>query len=93
MSWEEDAACGGFDPELFFGNTAADERRAKAICGTCSVAMECLSVALASGMDFGIWGGLNERERRQVRRRNPGTADWRTLIEERGIRRQPVRAV
>ena len=91
MSWEEEAACGVFDPELFFGTTASDERRAKAICGTCAVRSECLAIALSSGMEFGVWGGLNERERRSLRRRNPGVADWRALIDERGLRRLKVR--
>lgn len=91
MSWEEEAACGAFDPELFFGTTASDERRAKAICGTCAVRTECLAIALSSGIEFGVWGGLNERERRSLRRRNPGIADWRSLIEERGLRRLKVR--
>ena len=91
MAWEEQAACGAFDPEIFFGTTAADERRAKAICGTCGVRTECLVLALSSAMEFGVWGGLNERERRSLRRRHVGTSDWRTFIEERGVRQPSLR--
>jgi WhiB family redox-sensing transcriptional regulator len=82
MPWEERAACGRFDPEIFFGTTAADERRAKAICATCPVRIECLTAALSAPVDFGVWGGLNERERRTVRRRNPATNDWSEVVIE-----------
>jgi len=89
MRWEERAACAKeqFDPEIFFGTTAGDERRAKAICGVCPVRLECLSSALVDHVDFGIWGGLNERERRGLARRNPGIRDWAGFISERGFSR------
>lgn len=82
MPWEEGAACGRFDPELFFGTTAADERRAKAICNTCPVRPECLIAALSAPIEFGVWGGLNERERRALRRRHPTTDDWVSIVAE-----------
>lgn len=82
MPWEEGAACGRFDPELFFGTTAADERRAKAICGTCPVRIECLTAALSGPIDFGVWGGLNERERRTLRRRHSATTDWSAVVAD-----------
>jgi len=91
MSWEEFAACATFDPEIFFGTTARDERRAKGVCGTCSVRKECLVAALESGIDFGVWGGMNERERRTIRRRNGGRSDWRTYVAEVGMSRLTLR--
>jgi WhiB family redox-sensing transcriptional regulator len=42
------------------------ERRAKAICVDCSVRRECLEYALAIREPHGIWGGLNEGERRDL---------------------------
>jgi WhiB family redox-sensing transcriptional regulator len=42
------------------------ERRAKAICVDCSVRRECLGYALAIREPHGIWGGLNEGERREL---------------------------
>lgn len=94
MPWEERAACGKgqFDPEIFFGSTASDERRAKAVCGTCTVRVDCLAAALAGRLEFGVWGGLNERERRGLIRRNPGIRDWRAFIVENGVSRLVVRA-
>ncbi len=87
MPWEERAACGKYDPEIFFGTTSSDERRAKAICGTCQVRGECLASALTDRVDFGVWGGLNERERRSLLRRYAGTSDWLELVSQNGVAR------
>ena len=40
------------------------ERQAKAICARCPVRMECLEYAIRIREPHGIWGGLNELERR-----------------------------
>lgn len=42
------------------------EARAKEICRTCVVQKECLDYALSIREPHGIWGGLNEAERRQL---------------------------
>ncbi len=76
VRWEADALCGREDPETFFPVTVDIERRAKALCRGCPVRRECLADALASRAYFGIWGGMNERERRRLIRANPGVRDW-----------------
>ncbi|OLT42162.1 transcription factor WhiB [Saccharomonospora sp. CUA-673] len=75
----EDAACRDVDPELFFpisdrGPGAQQAAEAKAICGRCPVRDRCLSYALDAGLDFGIFGGLTQEERRELTRRRR-TAD------------------
>jgi len=42
------------------------ESRAKAICGECRVIDECRDYALEIREQHGIWGGLNELERRKI---------------------------
>lgn len=42
------------------------ERRAKAICQDCAVRDECLQYSLEIAEPHGIWGGLNEHERRAL---------------------------
>ena len=73
MSWRQQAACGGEDPELFFpsGVRAAvfQVAQAKAVCRRCPVEATCLSWALQAGVDDGVWGGQTEEERRAARRR------------------------
>lgn len=71
--WRELAACRDEDPELFFpigtGPAAqAQVELAKAVCRRCPVLEQCLTYALSSGQDAGIWGGLTEDERRALRR-------------------------
>jgi WhiB family transcriptional regulator, redox-sensing transcriptional regulator len=75
MDWRHRAVCRDEDPELFFpiGNTGPalmQIEEAKAVCRRCPVMSECLSWALESGQDAGVWGGLSEDERRALKRRN-----------------------
>jgi WhiB family redox-sensing transcriptional regulator len=45
---------------------SARERLAKEICSTCAVREPCLGYALRIREPHGIWGGLNEMERRTL---------------------------
>ncbi|HEY1920487.1 MAG TPA: WhiB family transcriptional regulator [Streptosporangiaceae bacterium] len=71
-------ACRAENPELFFptaaaGPVPAQVRTAKAVCGRCPVQATCLSYALTTGQDDGIWGGTTREERWPLRhpRRTP----------------------
>jgi WhiB family transcriptional regulator, redox-sensing transcriptional regulator len=66
--WQDWALCAG-DPAPFFSEDGADAEMAKAICAGCVVQAECLDYALARNERFGVWGGLSERERRNLKRR------------------------
>jgi WhiB family redox-sensing transcriptional regulator len=78
--WSEDAACGSADPEELFTD-AAGQRRAKALCSRCAVQTDCLAEALDNRIEFGVWGGMTERERRELLRRRPDVASWRTVLK------------
>src|SRR5690606_16229294 len=63
------------DPELFFpvgasGPALLQIAEAKTVCRGCPVVTECLTWALESGQDAGVWGGMSEDERRALTRRN-----------------------
>jgi WhiB family redox-sensing transcriptional regulator len=79
LSWQDFANCKGADQDLFFPERGASTRKAKAICGACSVKEECLEYAITNGERFGIWGGLSERERRKIRRQRALTARAREV--------------
>jgi WhiB family transcriptional regulator, redox-sensing transcriptional regulator len=72
--WQWRAACRGEESGLFFApnypeskdEREARERQAKAICAVCPVRMECLEYAVRIREPHGIWGGLNELERRRL---------------------------
>jgi WhiB family redox-sensing transcriptional regulator len=67
-NWRLRAACLGQDTDQWFpeGNEPL-AIAAKLVCARCPVADECLSWAQANGEIWGIWGGLDEDERRVLR--------------------------
>jgi WhiB family redox-sensing transcriptional regulator len=68
--WGERGRCAETDPEAWFPEKGASTRNPKQVCmGGCEVREECLTYALLNGERFGVWGGLSERERRQIQRR------------------------
>ncbi|MDH5313034.1 MAG: WhiB family transcriptional regulator, partial [Actinomycetota bacterium] len=42
--------------------------RAIGICNGCPVRADCLAWALDTCQDAGVWGGLGEEDRREIRR-------------------------
>jgi WhiB family redox-sensing transcriptional regulator len=78
--WTTRAACRGTDPDALFVQGAA-QNRAKAICVGCPVRTECLADALDNRIEFGVWGGMTERERRALLRRRPEVTSWSALLE------------
>src|ERR1700681_243759 len=78
--WTARAACKGTDPDELFVQGAA-QNRAKLICRGCAVRTECLADALDNRIEFGVWGGMTERERRALLRRRPDVSSWRELLE------------
>jgi WhiB family redox-sensing transcriptional regulator len=64
LSWRDLAACldivsANYDP--FFGDSAELQAAAIAICETCSVRDACLTFAVRTGQQYGIWGGQPEQ--------------------------------
>jgi WhiB family redox-sensing transcriptional regulator len=88
--WTSRAACRGTDPDALFVQGAA-QNRAKTVCLGCPVRAECLADALDNRVEFGVWGGLTERERRALLRRRPNVTSWQRLLStamtdfERGV--------
>ncbi|HEX2383897.1 MAG TPA: WhiB family transcriptional regulator [Acidimicrobiales bacterium] len=73
-AWQAKAACRGPQAIVFFPPSHFErkdeklerEGRAKEICTTCSVRLPCLEYAVRIKEPHGIWGGLNEIERKQL---------------------------
>ena len=73
-AWQVKAACRGPQAAVFFPPSHFErkdekverEGRAKAICVTCPVRQPCLEYAVKIREPHGIWGGLNELERKQL---------------------------
>ena len=79
-SWQSAAACRGPQSQAFFPPSHAErkeeklarEARAKSICAECRVRPDCLDYAIRIREPHGIWGGMNEVERKQVLERRAG---------------------
>lgn len=73
QSWRTRAMCFGLDADeieaKFFPHPNDAAKEAKAICKVCPVAAECLTFALTTGQDEGVWGAMTEQERRALRLR------------------------
>ena len=71
MDWRHQAACRGTDPELFYAFNPDQLGEVKKVCADCPVREQCRQFALETGQDHGVWGGLDDAERRALRRRRP----------------------
>jgi WhiB family redox-sensing transcriptional regulator len=78
--WRLSASCRDEDPDGLFVR-GAEQRRAKLVCQACPVRTECLAEALDNRIEFGVWGGMTERERRALLRRRPDVVSWRELLD------------
>lgn len=67
-TWQDQAACHGLDPDLFFPISEDDAGPALAHCSGCDLRAICLAWALKNGERYGIWGGLTEQQRRRIAR-------------------------
>jgi WhiB family transcriptional regulator, redox-sensing transcriptional regulator len=60
--------------------TGARQREARGFCRACPVRTECLAHALDQRIEFGVWGGMTERERRALLRSRPHVTSWAELL-------------
>ena len=42
--------------------------------------MECLAEALDNRIEWGVWGGMTERERRLLLRQRSDVASWKSVL-------------
>ena len=79
--WTGMGRCAGADPDALFVQGKA-QRAAKTVCKGCPVVAECLADALDNRTEFGVWGGMTERERRALLRRRPDVRSWTELLTQ-----------
>jgi hypothetical protein len=66
--WHGRGGCAGAYPDVFFPSHGAPGTKARKICAACTVREQCLDHAVAAD-EFGIWGGLDQQERRNLKRK------------------------
>lgn len=79
--WVMFAACGKHDPEIWQPELSKTGRhggwhrgqleKARSVCRDCPVRPQCLAHAVEH-VETGVWGGLTEHERDELRRRKRG---------------------
>ena len=89
QDWAAQAACRASQPDKLFVR-GAEQNKAKQVCGACPVRTECLAEALDNQIEWGVWGGMTERERRALLRRRPnvtrgGSSSRRLASEHVGV--------
>lgn len=67
LDWQDDAICNQTDPEAFYPEKNTTGEDAKRICHGCPVRVECLSDALFTGDEWGVWGGFTGNQRTPMR--------------------------
>ncbi len=87
LEWVSRALCRTTHPDELFVRGAA-QRNAAAICRNCPVIAECLADALDNQMEFGVWGGMTERQRRALPKQHPEVGSWSEFFEARRKRRR-----
>lgn len=69
------------DPEQMFVKGRA-QHWAKQVCMPCPLRVACLADALDNRIEFGVWGGKTERERRALLRRRKDVTSWSDLLQQ-----------
>lgn len=81
--WVTKAKCREGDPDALFVR-GAEQRKAAVICRHCPVMDQCRADALDNRVEFGVWGGLTERQRRALLRKNPEIENWSRYLADGG---------
>ena len=81
-AWVQQGLCKDTDPDELFVRGAA-QRKAAVICRHCPVMQECAADALDNKVEFGVWGGMTERQRRALLKQNPEVVSWTDYLDKR----------
>lgn len=76
--WTLQAKCRDMADALF--PEGKDQKRVRSVCFSCPVRLECLAEALDNRIEWGVWGGMTERERRHLLRTRPDIESWREVL-------------
>ena len=84
--WVNQAACDQTASDELFVSGAAQNKIVNNICRAtsqeCPVQAACLREAVSTGSEWGVWGGLTERRRRQLTNNAGGYPKLLALIDQ-----------
>lgn len=67
VGWQNDAACVGMDPRLFFSEGENYAGAARKACNSCPVAYDCIKAELGESISYGLRGGTTPKNRKDLR--------------------------
>ena len=71
IAWKQHGACVNLSLAMFFPTRGESAQPAKDACAGCQVRDRCHAFALEHGEQHGVWGGLSEKQRKQLRNPPP----------------------
>lgn len=80
-AWVSQAPCAFINPDRLFVR-GAEQKTAAKFCRGCPVITECAADALDHHMEYGVWGGMTERQRRALLRAHPEVVSWADFLSE-----------
>jgi WhiB family redox-sensing transcriptional regulator len=81
--WTLMAKCRGMGDAFF--PQPADQKRVRQLCNDCPVRTACLAEALDNRIEYGVWGGATESERRRMLRQWPRVKSWHAALNARAL--------
>ena len=81
--WVSQALCKAKDPDELFVRGAAQRKAAVIICRHCPVMQQCAAEALDNQVEYGVWGGMTERQRRALLKQHPDVVSWTDFFNKR----------
>jgi len=80
--WFMQGLCRDRDPDELFVEGLKEQKKARTLCFECPVRVECLADALDNQINWGIWGGMTEWERRALLRRHSQIDSWYPVLRK-----------
>jgi WhiB family redox-sensing transcriptional regulator len=78
--WKLYAKCRGTEDDMFPEGSA--QKKVRGVCYPCPVRVDCLAEALDNRIEWGVWGGLTERERRQLLKDHQHVSSWSQMLRD-----------
>lgn len=74
--------CHEADPDLWFAEDPVELERAKALCASCPIRLECLTAALERQEPWGVWGGEILERGTIIARKRPRGRPRKDTVED-----------
>jgi WhiB family redox-sensing transcriptional regulator len=76
--WTTQANCRGTEDAMFAEGIG--QKQARQLCVGCPVKARCLAEALDNRIEWGVWGGMTERERRILLKKRSDVESWSEVL-------------